>query len=1123
MPNLSQTLDDLRRYHRLLIVGGRWAAVLGILIALLVESGVLIRTYVADQRQMFAIGHRLVRGRIAANEHSFMNGLVRAELSWDDERTVPRNLIERFRANGNLLYWKPFPAENLELAIAGAPGALLDDATIELYFQFATQIGRANIATSKVLERQQTQFFSSPDRRIVSILPSSAIVHPERLNDAIGRAAFIKELTNGTEHLLGETKPPASCGPTSVHWSPRLYTLPDGERMLRLVAPVMLNGRAAAILINEIDPDDLIWPVASGDYGGVYAIVDDTGEIISTAAHYEPNNTLRDLVTDWRRRNSIETGKLIEQYYDNRMILAQRLCGTGYTLIYTYSLRDIATAVCSKLMTAATVLVTVLAAIWLLLYLLNRRVFLPMYVRSEQVFESERLSRTLIETVPIGIGLVSIRSGELLYGGSSLVTLTEVIDGGTPRLLAELVTRYARIRSQHRVVSDAKVFQEDVTLPTSDGGEIALQARFALGRYLGEDVLVTAFVDVTSIQRLAHQLREAKLAADDANAAKSTFLATMSHEIRTPLNAILGNLELLAHSPLNALQRDRLRTIRTSSNGLLAIIQDVLDFSKIEAGEMQFEQTNFAATDVMTRALAIFAPVALAKGIALYAFFGTSIDQLMRGDSARLSQVVHNLLSNAIKFTVEGKVTLAVGYEESSGDGQTGRTLVVSVSDTGIGIDVAQRDKLFNAFTQADSSISRRFGGTGLGLVLCQRLVVGMGGTIDYLGGAGGNGSRFTVRVPLNRTEMPVVRDARIFAGQRVTLLASADEWHAYAIPLIEAWGAAVDAVHHPNAISEEDVGVLVIFGDRCSWSAESENRVVEDCAAVVNCSVSGPLRPVSVGRVLTVSCYSPVGLRASLDHLLNGTALASIGDKHAADTEGAENAPAQQLGLHVLVVEDNEVNRYLFDEQLTLLGCTVRIVADGIDALQALSDETFDVVLTDLNMPRMDGYVLAQIVRVRWPHTPIVAVTADATVDERERCAALGVHAVVSKPLSLDGLARVLTQTTDGIERGVGDDSDGALLGAHATSLALTTMFRESVAKSRDVLKAAQACGDEQAMLAELHSLKGMLGIFQRRVIGEQCGELERRIKSAGLEDAGAEWEAFDEALGTLLTDDQH
>ncbi|WP_322086787.1 hybrid sensor histidine kinase/response regulator [Burkholderia sp. BCC1999] len=1122
MPVLSQTLDELRRYHRLLMAGARWAAVLGILIALLAEVLVLVRTYVSDQRQMFTVAHRLVRGRIVENEHSFLNGLVRAELSWDDERAIPRSLVERFRTNSNLLYWKPFPTENLELAIAGAPGVSLDDATIERYLQFASQIGRANIATSKVLGRQVTQFFFSPDRRIVSILPSSAIFYPERLKDDTGRAAFINELANGAVHLADGTSAPASCGPKNVHWSSSLYLLPDGDRMLRLAAPVMLNDRAAAVLVNEIDPDDLIWPVASGGYGGVFAIVDDAGEILATAAHFGPGNPLRELVTRWRRTHSIDTVKPGEQYYDNRMIISQRLCGTGYTLIYTYSWRDIAAAVCSKALSAAIVLASVLVAIWFLLYLLNRRIFLPMYARSEQVFESERLSRTVIETVPVGIGLVSTGSGELLYGGSSLATLTELVDGGTPRLLTELTTRYARIRSQQRAASDAQVFQEDVSLPTRDGDEIALQARFALGRYLGEDVLVTAFVDVTTSQRLAQQLRDAKLAADQANAAKSTFLAAMSHEIRTPLNAILGNLELLAHSPMNALQRDRLRTIRASSNGLLAIIQDVLDFSKIEAGAMQFEQTKFFPTDVMTRALAMFAPVAEAKGIALYGTFGISIDQPMRGDPARLAQVVQNLLSNAIKFTVEGKVTLAVGYEAPSRDARVGGTLVMSVSDTGIGIDAAQRERLFNAFTQADSSISRRFGGTGLGLALCQRLVAGMGGSIGFEGEAG-NGSRFTVRVPLDRTGVPVVPDARIFAGQRVTLLAAADEWHAYAVPVIEVWGAVVEAVRHPDEMAEGGAGALIICGDRGSWSAESENRVVEDSAAVVICSFSGPLQPVRVGRVLSVSCYSPAGLRTALEHLLNGTPLAVIDGAHAAGTANCDDAPAQRLGLRILVAEDNEVNRHLLDEQLTLLGCKARLVTDGVDALQALSDETFDLVLTDLNMPRMDGYVLARIMRARWPNTPIVAVTADATVDERRRCAELGVHAVASKPLSLDGLARVLSLAMDGVEHGASDDGDGALVGGHPMSPALVATFRESFAKSREVLKAALARGDERAMLAELHSLKGALGIFQQRDLGQQCGALEQRIKSAGLGQARAEWRAFDDVLAAFLADDSH
>ncbi|AOI67583.1 hypothetical protein WS51_28305 [Burkholderia territorii] len=1118
MPLLRQTLGELRRYHRLLMIGGRCAAVLVMIVALLADVTLLVRTYIDDEREMFTIAHRLVRGRVAANEHSFLNGLVRAELSWSDEREVPASLIARFRARGNVLSWKPFPAERLELLIAAAPGAQLTDEEIAHYMQFATQIGRANIAMSKVLERQATQIFFSPDRQIVGILPTSSIDNPARLTSVAGRAAFVQELTDGAEALSDAAPPRVHNVQPTVHWSPHRYRLPDGQEVLRLAAPVVHHGRVEAVLVDEVDPADLVWPISDGAYKGVYAIVNDSGDVITSAAKEEPDPAVLDDVSQWQRAHGPVAGRVVEYRDGGRYLLARRIGTTGYSLVYSYSWRDIAAAIWSKALGAAAISLAVLVAIWFMLYQLNRRVFRPMYARSERVFDSERLSRTVIETVPVGIGLVSAGNGALLYGGSSLHALSGLIEGGMNRLLGELAKRYVRLKAA-RVSKSDEVFHEDVLLPTVDRGEIALQARFALGRYLGEDVIVTAFVDMTASRELQQQLRDAKVAADQASAAKSAFLATMSHEIRTPLNAILGNLELLAHSSLNPLQRDRLRTIRTSSNGLLAIIQDVLDFSKIEAGEMQFERIQFKVADVIERALTMFAPVAHAKGVALYGFFGASIDQTMHGDPVRLAQVVHNLLSNAIKFTDEGKVTLSIAYEPAVGDTAGSGTLVVTLTDTGIGIDAAQRAQLFKAFAQADSSISRRFGGTGLGLALCQRLTVGMGGTIEFDGDVG-MGSRFTVRVPLDHiksADTSIMADARILAGKRVMLLAEADEWHTYAATLIEAWGAEIDAVRHPDDLLEVSGRVLVICGDRNGWSADSENRIVEECQAVINCGVSGPLQPVRVGRVVTVSCYAPAGLRAALDHLLNNKPL------DVACTAGASadsHAQAPRLGLHVLVAEDNEVNQRLFDEQLTLLGCTAQIVADGVDALRALSDETFDVVLTDLNMPRMDGYVLAQIMRARWPRMPIVAVTADATVDERRRCAELGVRTVISKPLSLDGLARVLTQATGGAAHEVGDDASGALLGEHAMPASLVDVFHKSCTKSLEILRRAHARGDVAAMLSELHSLKGALGIVQQHELAQQCSVVERQLRTAEPGQAHESWQLLSRSLEAVISD---
>ncbi|MDN7646240.1 ATP-binding protein [Burkholderia cenocepacia] len=975
MPHLRQTLRELRRYHRFLMAGGRWAAVLGILIALLAEGLVLIQTYAAGERQMFTVAHRLVQGRIAANEESFLSVLARAELSWDDEREVPQNVVERFRENGNLLYWKPFPAKSLKLLIAGAPGVSLDDALIERYFQLARQIGRANIGESKVLGRQLTQVFFSPDQKIVAILPASAIDRPERLDDDAGRASFMKEVTGGTGYLADEVPPSPHERRLKVYWSRQLYPLPDGRKMVRLTSPVISDDKVEAILVNEVDPRELIVPVVGGTYDGIYAIVDEAGEIAATAASNGSSSALSDLVTRWRRSHSIDAGELVEQHADGRSMLAQRLGDTGYTLIYTYSWWDIVAAVWGKAVTAAVLLSTVLAVVWLLLFQLNRRVFLPMYARAKEVFESERLSRTVIETVPIGIGLVSTGSGELLYGGSAMKALAEIVDGGMPRLLAELSMRYARLRLVQRDSSAGPMFHEDVTLRTLDGGEIGLQIRFTLGRYLGEDVLVAAFVDVTASQRLARQLHAAKEAADQANAAKSAFLATMSHEIRTPLNAILGNLELLAHSQLHPSQRDRLRTICMSSNGLLAIIENVLDFSKIEAGRLSIESIPFDPATVVSEVAAIFEPVAQAKGLQFDCVVADSLAPAYLGDPIRVQQIASNLLSNAIKFTDSGDVLIEV-YAKT--DAAACTSIVIGVIDSGIGMNEAQLAHLFQPFVQADSTISRRFGGTGLGLALCRRLVDLMGGTLDVRS-TPGEGSQFVVVLPFEPTT-----------------------------------------------------------------------------AVAPSVSVAGP-----------------------------------------AAREGT--VPGE---WRVLAVDDQPSNRELIRMQLDALGYKVDLAEEGGAALRRFTENRYNILLTDLSMPGMDGYALAGCLRAQGATLPIVAMTAHAEIEEHRRCAAAGIDAVLVKPVlleTLDATLRRLLRAEEAPSVAVRETSIGTGRLPDAVHVAISESTDSLLASLREAISAEDAA----AMLRDLHALRGTFALIREQSVVDACAEMEeacRRGELAGL-----------------------
>ncbi|MFT4066132.1 ATP-binding protein [Paraburkholderia sp.] len=307
----------------------------------------------------------------------------------------------------------------------------------------------------------------------------------------------------------------------------------------------------------------------------------------------------------------------------------------------------------------------------------------------------------------------------------------------------------------------------------------------------------------------------------------------------------------------------------------------------------------------------------------------------MRGDPTRLGQVINNLLSNAIKFTGRGEVVLRMSVVEET-------HLRIEVKDTGIGMTAEQQATVFAPFSQADATISRRFGGTGLGLTLCSQLMHALSGSIAVRSEAG-KGSCFTVRVPLGEPQS--APDMPRFHGETVALVAAADAWQAATAPTLQAWGLTVAAYRHPALIGQqtlEEVEAVIFSGDRDTWHADDESAILDEASWVIDCSAEGPVYPVATGRLVRVSSFSPKGLAQALQHTLRGMPLER-------KTETPQVLPRR---LKVLVAEDNVANRRLFEEQLALLGCEATLAADGEEALDALSQRTFDVLITDLWMP---------------------------------------------------------------------------------------------------------------------------------------------------------------------------
>jgi two-component system capsular synthesis sensor histidine kinase RcsC len=1115
----GSVLERFRRYQHMLMFGGAAAITVVVLAAFVINVVSIVRAYVALEHQEVSLNANGLSDLYTRDSAIFRNNLRILEVAWRTGERADQSLVDQFSDNGQMLRLQQAP-DHVPVTLVGASFEVPPPLEVSRYIRLAEQVSRALTAIAERNAGVLNSWLYSPDHALVTMVavpwPGDARMH-QLLSD---HAAFLAALAGPDGHLLAPESAPVRdprTGGVALRWLPTYESPFSGKPAIRVAATVFDDKhKPFGVAVCELPVSFVTAALGKMHVGGSLLLFARDGRLITSAG----GNPLDPQAVSVARSLGMAgiataTGAV---FRDGHMLFGWPIGETGATLVFVESWRGIARGVSGPIGVSAATTGMIIAVVWTLILLFNRRVFQPVLARSQRVFESEHLSRTLVETAPVGLGLIALPSGQPLLSSPAMTDKAAQMLVEAPPLSAELVRRH---RQRGGAIGAKQVTREELRLPTREGGTMDLSVSVVPARYQGQDVLVTAFTDVTAEKTLERQLREAKQSADSANAAKSAFLAAISHEIRTPLNAILGNLELLSHSPLDALQRDRVKTIRGSSDGLLAIVSDVLDFSKIEAGEMTLERIAFDAQEVASRTLTMFGPVARAKGLRLSGEFGTSASQPMLGDPTRLGQVMNNLLSNAVKFTERGRVTLRLSAQECTNDGDErddrAGWLVIEVEDSGIGMSPEQRGRLFQAFSQADATISRRFGGTGLGLALCARLTDAMGGTIAVRSESG-KGSAFTVRVPLSDGEGTAAPDRPHFSGELVLFVADADAWHAYAVTALRAWNLRVQAYRHPaqlDARTLEEADTLIVCGERGTWHADDERELLSESSWMIECSPDGPADPVATGRVVKVSSYGLKGLAAALRYTLQGEPLAV----------GNETQRVLARPLKVLVAEDNAVNRQLFQEQLKLLGCDPQAAEDGQQALEWLSRERFDVLVTDLAMPVLDGYELARAAQARWPQMPIVAATASATLEERTRCEAAGIACVVTKPLQLAELSATLSAVT-GVpgmpeETAAQQGKHDGVLGGQAVPAQMRASFLRSCEASLAVLHAACDAGDGARILGELHSLRGALAVFGYDALAAQCAEMQTTISNEGVRRAQSLIDVFDGHLRAAITPD--
>ncbi|EPO1183225.1 two-component system sensor histidine kinase RcsC [Escherichia coli] len=652
------------------------------------------------------------------------------------------------------------------------------------------------------------------------------------------------------------------------------------------------------------------------------------------------------------------------------LVLKKNLPPSSLSIVYSVPVDKVLERIRMLILNAILLNVLAGAALFTLARMYERRIFIPAESDALRLEEHEQFNRKIVASAPVGICILRTADG------------VNILSNELAHTYLNMLTHEDRQRLTQIICGQQVNFVDVLTSNNTN-----LQISFVHSRYRNENVAICVLVDVSSRVKMEESLQEMAQAAEQASQSKSMFLATVSHELRTPLYGIIGNLDLLQTKELPK-GVDRLVTaMNNSSSLLLKIISDILDFSKIESEQLKIEPREFSPREVMNHITANYLPLVVRKQLGLYCFIEPDVPVALNGDPMRLQQVISNLLSNAIKFTDTGCIVLHVRAD--------GDYLSIRVRDTGVGIPAKEVVRLFDPFFQVGTGVQRNFQGTGLGLAICEKLISMMDGDIS-VDSEPGMGSQFTVRIPLYGAQSPQKKGVEGLSGKRCWLAVRNASLCQFLETSLQRSGIVVTTYEGQEPTPED-----VLITDEVVSKKWQGRAVVTFCRRHIGI----PLEKAPGEWVHSVA--APHELPALLARIY---LIEMESDDPANALPSTDKAVSDNDDMMILVVDDHPINRRLLADQLGSLGYQCKTANDGVDALNVLSKNHIDIVLSDVNMPNMDGYRLTQRIRQLGLTLPVIGVTANALAEEKQRCLESGMDSCLSKPVTLDVIKQTLT-----------------------------------------------------------------------------------------------------------------